>query len=110
MPGGGGRVEALLRGPCEADLKTWPYRGGGMVRSILPQPVGAGGGVGKPTGPSDELQCEVMKLLLAGQCARLITGASSPSLPVSHTGPQDESSTLKSSLVTVTEWSDSSDV
>lgn len=62
------------------------------------------------SGPSDELQCEVMELLLAGQCARLITGASSPSLPVSHTGPQDESSTLKSSLVTVTEWSDSSDV
>lgn len=38
-----------LRGPCEADLETGPSRGGGMVHGILPQPVGAGGGVGKPT-------------------------------------------------------------
>ena len=49
MPGGGGWVEALLRGPREADLETRPSRGGGMVRSVLPQPVGAGGGVGKLT-------------------------------------------------------------
>ena len=49
MPGGGGRVEALLWGPREADLETRLSRGGGMVRSVLPQPVGAGGGVGKPT-------------------------------------------------------------
>lgn len=42
-------MEASLRGPCEADLETWPSCGGGTFRSVLPQLVGAGGGVGKPT-------------------------------------------------------------
>lgn len=58
---------------------------------------------------SDELLSEVEDFLQAGQCACFITGASPPPLSPS-TGPQDESSTLKSSLVTVTDWSDSSDV